>query len=338
MGKTTKDVPAVQKKTGVLATLKGMHELSLILIILVFGVFLTFASPIFLTWTNLKTVLSGMSTDGIMTIGMAVILISGGLDLSIGSVMCLSMVIGARVLLTGANPILAVLVTVAFAAAIGWAQGMVITKLNLTHFIVTLCTMGMARGMVLGLTGGRPISLIARLEEVPWFKVVGQGSIGGVVPMQLLIFLALAVFMDFMTRKSAPMRRVFYTGSNEKAARYSGIRVDRVKIAACIFCSACAGLASVIYMVKFSGVPVSAGTGAEMTAISSCVIGGCSMNGGKGTIFGALLGLMLMSLVTNAMNLLSVPTTWQNFITYSILLLAVVIDVIQQNRAKKKAS
>lgn len=326
------------KKKNVLASVKGMHELSLIVIILIFGVILSIASPLFLTWTNLRTVLSGMSTDGIMTIGMAVVLISGGLDLSVGSVMCLAMVVGARALMAGLNPVLVVLISIAFAAAIGWAQGMVITKLNLTHFIVTLCTMGMARGLVLGLTGGRPISLISRLEEVPWFKIIGQGNVAGFIPMQLIIFLVIAIVMDFMTRKSSPMRLVFYTGSNEKAAKYSGIRTDRVKIASMIFCSICAGLAGVIYMVKFSGVPMTAGQGAEMTAISSCVIGGCSMNGGKGTIFGAVLGLTLMSMVTNAMNLLSVPSTWQQFITYTILLVAVVFDVVSQMRAKKKAA
>ncbi len=326
------------EKKNSLAKLKGMHELSLIIIILVFGVILSIASPLFMTWTNIRTVLSGMSTDGLMTIGMAVVLISGGLDLSVGSVMCLSMVLGAQVLLAGGNPFMACLVILVFVAAFGWLQGMMITKLNLTHFIVTLCTMGMARGLVLGLTGGRSLSLLARLEDYPWFKIVGQGLVFDFLPMQLIIFLIVAVAMDFLTRKSSPMRLVFYTGSNEKAARYSGIRVDRVKIAACMFCSICAGLAGIIYMVKFSGCPVTAGTGAEMTAISSCVIGGCSMNGGKGTIFGAVLGLTLMSMVTNAMNLLSVPSTWQQFITYSILLVAVVFDVISQMRSKKKAA
>lgn len=333
---TPSQAPAA--KGGALRRIAGMREMNLLLIILAFGVVLACTSEFFFTWTNIKTVLSGMSTDGIMVIGMTVILISSGIDLSVGSVMCFAMVVGAKLFAGGWNPWLAALAALAVSTAIGWLMGMLVTKVKLTHFIVTLCFMGIARGLVLAITSGTPISLIAKLEEFPQFKIMGQGSVFGVLPMQVIIFLALAIFADFMVRKSAAMRLVFYTGSNEKAAAYSGILTDRVKVAACMFCSLCAGLAGVIYMVKFSGVPVSAGTGAEMTAISSAVIGGCSMNGGRGTILGAVLGLVLMSMVTNAMNLYSVPSTWQELIRYSILLLAVILDNIQQNAQLKKAS
>ncbi|MBQ4504887.1 MAG: ABC transporter permease, partial [Firmicutes bacterium] len=143
---------------------------------------------------------------------------------------------------------------------------------------------------------------------------------------------------DFMLRKSAVCRQIFYTGSNEKAAAYSGIKTDRVKIAVMMISGFLCGIGGVIYMVRFSGVPVSAGEGFEMTAIASCVIGGVSMNGGRGTVLGAVLGLTFMTLITNAMNLFLVSPTVQELIRYLIVLAAVILDNAQANaRAKKLA-
>ncbi len=330
-----------QERGNLRETLKkiaSMREMTLILIITAFCIFLSLTSPFFATWINIKVLLSGLSTDALLVIGMTIILISGGIDLSIGSVMCLAMAICAKLFLAGWNPWVAAVAAIGGAVTVGWVIGMLVTKIKLTHFIVTLCFMGIARGIVLTISSGTPISLVAQLASAPAFKMIGQGNVFGFLPMQVIIFIVLAIVADFMVRKSAAMRLVFYTGSNEKAAQYSGILVDRVKIAACMLCSAFAGIAGVIYMVKFSGVPMSAGVGTEMIAISSCVIGGCSMNGGKGTVFGAVLGLTLMSLVTNAMNLFAVTPTWQDLIRYCILLCAVVLDYLQQNSLKKKVS
>jgi len=323
---------------GIFKKIMGMREMNLILIIIAFGVFLTTTTPYFATWLNIKVLLSGLSTDALLVIAMTIVLISGGIDLSIGSVMCLTMAVSATMFRGGMNPWLASIVGIIAAIIVGWVQGMLITKIKLSHFIVTLCFMGIARGLVLTISNGTPISLVAPLAATPVFKTIGQGNIFGFIPMQVIIFLILAVISDFMTRKSAPMRQVFYTGSNEKAAAYSGIMVDRVKIAAMMISGLFAGIAGVIYMVKFSGVPMSAGSGAEMTAISSAVIGGCSMNGGRGTIFGAILGLVLMSMVTNAMNLFAVSPTLQDLIRYLILLLAVILDNLQQNALVKRTS
>lgn len=329
---------SVEKKTSWFKKMMALREMNLILIILVFGIFLAFTTDTFATWLNIKVLLSGLSTDALLVIAMTIVLISGGIDLSIGSLMCLTMAVSATLFKGGMNPWLASVIGIVASVAVNWVQGMLITKIKLSHFIVTLCFMGIARGMVLYIAGGTPISLVAKLATTKVFKMIGQGNVFGFIPMMVIIFLVLAVVSDFMTRKSAAMRQVFYTGSNEKAAEYSGIKVDRVKIAAMMLSGMFAGLAGVIYMVKFNGVPMSAGEGAEMTAISSAVIGGCSMNGGRGTVFGAVLGLILMSMVTNAMNLFAVSPTLQDLIRYFILLLAVVLDNLQQNAQLKKAS
>jgi ribose transport system permease protein len=257
-------------------------------------------------------------------------LIIGGIDLSVGSVLCLSMTICSLLFLGGMNPWLAALVAVAACVLIGLIMGMIVTRLGLSYFIVTLAFMGIARGLVLILSGGTPVSIVAELDAQTLFKSLGQGQFLGIIPMQVVIFLVIALVSDYIVRSSSAMRLVFYTGSNEKAAEYSGINTNKVKILVGMVCSGLCGVAGIIYLTKFSGVPMSAGSGLEMTAISSAVIGGASLTGGRGTVAGSILGLALMAFVTNAMTLFTVPPFWQDFIKYSILLIAVVLDQLQQ--------
>jgi ribose transport system permease protein len=148
--------------------------------------------------------------------------------------------------------------------------------------------------------------------------------------MTVLLFIIIATLSEIGVRKSVLMRMVFYTGSNPKAAAYSGINVDRVKILSCMACSVFAALAGIIYLNKFSGVSMTAGVGMEMTAIASAVIGGVSIYGGKGSILGAILGLTLMALVQNGMTLFNVPAAWQDLVRYLIVLGAVTFDAIRQ--------
>ncbi|MDR1884631.1 MAG: ABC transporter permease [Synergistaceae bacterium] len=315
-----------------------MREMTLILILIVLIAVLSVTSKYFATWANIKVVLGSLSIDGIAVIGMTVILISGGIDLSVGSVMCLSMTICAMSILKGVNPWLAAVAAIAGCALVGLVIGLLVTRIHLTHFIVTLCFLGIARGIVYALTTGTPISLVTPLSKEPAFRFLGQGQIGGVLPMTVLIFLVLAVLAEIFVRKSSLMRLVFYTGSNEKAAAYSGINVNKVKIMTCVACSVFAGIAGIIYVNKFSGVPVSAGSGLEMTAIASAVIGGVSMNGGRGSILGAILGLAMMALVQDALTLFMVAPFWQDLIRYLIVLGAVMIDALQKNAALRKIS
>ena len=156
--------------------------------------------------------------------------------------------------------------------------------------------------------------------------------------MVVVIFVIIAIIMDFFVRNSSTIRLVFYTGSNEKAAAYSGINVNRVTTLTCVACSVFAGIAGIIYVNRFSGVPLTAGTGMEMTAIASAVIGGVSFNGGKGSILGALLGLALMAFVQNAMTLFNVQAFWQDLIRYLIVLGAVIFDGVQQKMAHRRVA
>ena len=318
--------------------LKNARETSLILIIVAICIVLSITNPYFAKWANIQTLLGSIAINGILTIGMIVVMISGGLDQSIGAVMCMSMAFSAKAITLGVPPLLAILIGLVGAAACGLVIGLIVTKLNLSHFIVTLCFMGIARGVVYVMTAGISISLVADLKTMPALAFIGSGYIGGAVPMSFIIFLVLAIAADLYARKSSGMRKVYYTGSNEMAAKHSGIKINRVKVLACVACSVLAGIASVIYMSKYSGVSVSAGQGAEMTALSAAVIGGVSMNGGKGTVAGGLLGLLLIVLIQDAMTLFSVQAVWQDLIRYVIVLLAVILDVLQERARKKKNS
>lgn len=307
-----------------------LREINLLVIILVLIVGLSFTSPYFAKWANIKVVLGSLSIDGIVVIGMTIILISGGIDLSVGAVLCLSMTIIGKLFLNGMNPWIAAVCSLFICAGIGALMGFLVTKLKLSNLIVSLCFMGICRGIVYTLTTGTPVSLVRVLANAPKFRFIGQGQIAGIIPMTVIIFIIIVIISEIFVRKSILMRMVFYTGSNARAAAYSGINVNRVMIFTCMACSMFASIAGLIYVNKFSGVPLSAGIGMEMTAIASAVIGGVSIYGGKGSILGAILGLALMALVQNGMTLFSVPAFWQDLVRYLIVLGAVTFDAVRQ--------
>lgn len=309
------------RSTG-LARLLKMRETGLIAIILVLFVAMSFASPYFLTWVNIRAMVMAFAVEGIVVVGMTVLLISGGIDLSVGSVTALAMVIAGLLFLNGVDPWLASAIAIAACTGIGALMGFFVTRIGLHHFIVSLAVMVIARGLCLLGTGGRPLGLYTLPES---FKFIGQGSIGP-IPVVILIFVVVVVVFDFLLRRSTAFRRVFYTGSNEKAAAYSGIRTKKVIFLTTTLCSALSGVAGVIYMARFGSAQPTFGTGMELNVIAAAVIGGASLKGGSGTILGAILGAVLLSVVSSSLALLDVSVYWQDIIRGSILLAAVTVD------------
>lgn len=299
-----------------------MRETGLIVIILGLFVVMSFASPYFLSWANMRAMSMAFAVDGILVIGMTILLISGGIDLSVGSVTAFAMVIAGWLFLNGINPWLASGIAIALCAGIGAFQGFFVTKIGLHHFIVSLAVMVIARGACLLFTGGRPIGLFTLPPE---FKFIGQGSIGP-IPIVIIIFLVFVIAFDFLLRRTTIFRKVFYTGSNEKAAAYSGIRTKKVIFLTTTLCSTLCGVAGIIYMARFGSAQPTFGIGLELTVIAAAVIGGASLNGGSGSILGAILGVILLSLVSSSLALLDVSVYWQDIIRGSILLSAVTID------------
>lgn len=305
-----------------------VREFGLLAIIILISVGMSFASPYFLTWSNMRAIMLSFSIEGIVVIGMTILLIVGGIDLSVGSVVCLSMVIGGALFLSGLDPWTASLIAIACCGFIGFLMGQIVTRIGLHFFIVSLAVMVIARGLCLLITRGTPQSLFTL---PPSFKFIGQGTIKG-LPFVIVIFFVLIALFDVMLRRTTLFRRVYYTGSNEKAARFSGINTDRTKVICATICSTLAGVAGVVYMARFGAATPQFGIGMELSVIAAAVIGGASLNGGSGTIAGAVLGAGLLSLVTSSLILLDVPVYWQDIIRGGILLIAVTADHLLNSR------
>lgn len=313
---------ATTQHQSLLSRLFGARETGLVLIIMVLFMAMTFASPHFLTWTNMRAMAMAFSVEAIVVVGMTILLISGGIDLSVGSVTALAMVIAGLLFLAGVNPWIASLIAIAACAGIGAIMGFFVTVVGLHHFIVTLAAMVIARGLCLLGTGGRPLGLFELPDSFKW---IGIGSIGP-IPVAIVVFLVTVVVFDFLLRRTTAFRKVFYTGSNERAAAYSGIRTKRVLFLTTMLCSTLCGVAGIIYMARFGSAQPTFGVGMELNVIAAAVIGGASLSGGKGSILGAILGAVLLSLVSSSLALLNVSVYWQDIIRGSILLAAVTFD------------
>lgn len=298
------------------------RETGLLLIILALFFVMSVISPYFLTVENIRAMAMAFAVESIVVVGMTILLISGGIDLSVGSVTALAMVVAGWLFLQGVDPWMAAALAIGLTTAVGMAMGFLVTVVGLHHFIVSLGVMVIARGVCLLATGGRPLGLFSLPPE---FKFIGQGTLFS-IPLVLVIFAVVVFVFDLLLRRTTAFRKVFYTGSNPKAAAYSGIRVGRVIFATTTLCSTLCGFAGIIYMARFGSAQPSFGIGMELNVIAAAVIGGASLSGGSGTIFGAILGAVLLSVVSSSLALLNVSVYWQDIIRGSILLGAVLFD------------
>lgn len=311
---------------------REIRELNLIVIIIVVGAILAILTPHFLKESNLLTTAIGFSADGIIVVGMTIALVSGGFDLSVGSVMGLSGVAAAVFFTMGVNIWVACILALLIGVLCGLFNGLFIGKVGLNPFITTLAMQGIARGAAYVLTEGSPVSLSG---VSPSFKLIGSGNILG-LPIIVVIFIVIAIIGDFMLRKTEPLRKVFYTGSNEKAAILSGINTSNVKLGVYIIASSLAALAGILSIARFSVATPSAGTNAELRNISAAVIGGASLSGGEGTVFGSVLGVLLLNIINNGLVLLNVSVYWQNLINGLILIIAVTFDFLSHKKSMDK--
>ncbi len=307
---------------------KGFREATIILTILMFSVIISLLAPNFFTVDNLRTTAIGMSADGIIAIGMTVALVSGGFDLSVGSVMGVSSVIAGGLYLAGVDIWVGCLIAVLISLLLGLFDGVLIGKVGINPFIITLGMMQMARGVAYVVTTGSPQSLASVPES---FSFLGKEGILG-IPFIVLVFILLAVAGDILMRKSSPFRKVFYIGSNEKAASLSGINVSRTKIGVYMLTAFLASISGLLTLSRFGVATPTAGQGTELRVISAAVIGGASLSGGEGTILGAVLGIILLNLINNALVLLKVSVYWQQLISGLILIAAVTIDHLSHRK------
>jgi ribose transport system permease protein len=321
-----------KKYNSVVRSVASFREAGIILIIFIVCFILSLLTPHFLTRDNLITTAIGLSADGIMVIGMTVALVSGGFDLSVGSIMGLSGVTAGILYLEGMNIWIACIIALIVGMVCGLVNGFFIGIVGLNPLITTLGMMGIARGAAYVLTQGSPLSLFAIPKS---FAFLGEGKILG-IPVIVFLFFAMAIIGDFLLRRSEPIRRVFYVGSNEKAAILSGINASKVKIGVFILTATLSSIAGILSLARFTVAAPTAGLGSELRVISAAVIGGASLNGGEGTILGAVLGVILLNIISNGLILLNVSVYWQDLINGIILIIAVTFDYISHKNKLKR--
>ena len=304
----------------------AQREFSLFLVLVVASVFMAYMSPVFLTWANAEAMLLALSVDAIIAVGMVVLLISGGLDLSIGATLGLTGVVTGLLLNSGQPAWAAILLGLAAAMLVGIGNGLLVSRLKINPFITTLGMQMMIRGLLLVLAKGKAV-----LNLPESFTVIGQGRLFG-VQYPIYIMLILVIVGEILVRNTRFFRQSYYIGGNEKAARLSGINVDLVKIFNYCLVAALAGVAGLLITARFGSSSVTVGGGLELRVITATIIGGASLNGGEGSVLGAFLGAMFMAMLANSLNLLGVDVYWQNLITGLILIVAVVIDVLNEKR------
>ena len=300
----------------------GLREITLLILIIALVIGMSFASPYFLTMANARAMLAGMVPTGIIVVGMAMLLVSGAFDLSVGSVLALASTLCAMMLMAGFGIPAAIVLTIALGLTIGALNGFLVTGLRINPLVATLGTMSAARGAALVLTEGFSLSALP-----PEFGFAGGTDVLG-LPLIVWIMFATVILGDLALRHTAFLRQVYFIGSNERAARLSGIRVDVVRIAVFMITGGLAAAAGILLASRLmSGTPT-AGNGLELQVLAAAVIGGASLRGGEGTVLGAFLGVVFVSIINNAMTMLSVSVYWQMIVTGAVLVLAVAIDML----------
>lgn len=309
-----------------------MNEAVVLAVVIVVFVALSIASPYFLTAQNLRTLTIGLAAEGIIVVGMTLALASGGFDLSVGSVMGLAAIVTAYLTVGGLDVWLSAIVGVLLGALIGSINGWLISRVKINPFITTLGMMTIARGLIYVITDGSSLPIYDAPQA---FLDLGAGSFFG-IPIIVIIFVIVALFGDFLMRNSAFVRKVFYVGSNAKAAALSGISVPRVQFTVYLIVGVLAAIAGILSLARFGTATPSTGAGVEMRVISAAIIGGASITGGAGTVLGSVLGLVLLSLISNALVLLNVSVNWQSAISGLILLVAVAVDTLSKRRPRRE--
>lgn len=285
---------------------------------------LSIACPAFLTRANLLNIVRQSSIHGVMAIGMTFVILTGGIDLSVGSVLALTGIFCAYLEHKGQPVELIVIGTMGLGALTGLINGVIITKGRVTPLVATLGMMSVARGLAHIFTGGQPVSGFGGR-----FSYIGEGEPLG-VPVPILIFLLAVLVAAVVLRRTRLGRYIYAIGGNDEAARFSGINVDRFKIAAYAIAGLTAALGSVILTARLNAAESIAGQGYELDVIASVVIGGTSLMGGRGSIWGTLLGALLIGTINNGMNLLLIPAYWQLVAKGAIIVCAALIDRLRE--------
>ena len=282
----------------------------------------------FLTPKNMFNILRQNASNLFLATGMTMVIILGGIDLSVGSVIALSGVVAAGCVVNfGLPEAVGFIAAIAVGAAVGLFNGFIICKTDIPPFIVTLASMNITKGIALVLTGGAPIRCMTDA-----FKFPGAGYVGP-VPTPVILMFIIFILAALMINKTQLGRHIYAVGGNVQAAKFSGISVQKVKFIVYAYTGVMAGIAGVVIASRlYSGQPT-AGDGAEMDAIASVVVGGTSMSGGSGRIGGTLIGVLIIGVLNNGLNLMGVDSNFQYIVKGLVILLAVYVDFLRNKKA-----
>jgi ribose transport system permease protein len=303
-------------------------------LIVLFVVF-SLASPNFFQFSNIVGILLATAVNGVLALGVTFVIITAGIDLSIGTVMTFSAVMTGVFITFWKLPVmLGIVGGLAAGALCGLVNGVVIAKMKIPPFIATLGMLNIAKGLSLVISGLKPIYF----NDTPEFNNLAMGSfLGSIIPgldipNVVLVLFGAAIVAAFILTRTVLGRYTFALGSNEEATRLSGVNVDAWKIGVYTLCGMFAGLAGVMIAGRLNSAQPSLGQGYELDAIAAAVIGGTSLSGGEGTILGTIIGAFIISTLTNGLRILSVPQEWQTVVTGAIVILAVYLDIIRRRR------
>jgi ribose transport system permease protein len=312
-----------QEKKSILATLFSYRESAIFLALIILMATVTIFAPNFMSGSNLYLVSRQISFVAVVAFGELFVILTGGIDLSVGSVMGLSGVVAAGAMASGQSIILSVLLGLATGIALGLINGLLISYIRIAPFIATLGMLSFARGVILIVTKGWPITNIPKP-----FLIVGQGDFLS-LPIPLWVMIVLAAVAHFLLSRTAFGRRTYAIGGNEQATFLSGINVKKIKVFLYMISGFMASVVGIILIARFNSAQADTGTGWELDAIAAAVIGGTSLSGGSGSIFGVIIGAAIMGVIRNGLVLMRVSPYWQTAVIGIIIVLAAVLDRIK---------
>lgn len=292
--------------------------IALVLLVLIIGVI----SPEFRTFSNFLSLLRQSSINGFIAFGMTFVILTGGIDLSVGSVLALTTAFCASFISNGMPVGLAMILALLIGTAFGVISGVMITKGRLQPFIATLITMTVYRGLTMIFMDGKPIS---NLGDSFLLKFVGKGNLFG-IPVPVILFLIVFAIVAFLLEMTTFGRRIYATGSNWKSAKLAGVNIDRTKIIAYAISGCLAAVSGLILLSRLGSAQPTLGDGYELDAIAAVALGGTSMNGGRGRIWKTFVGVLIIAVLNNGLNILGVSSYYQDVVKGIVILIAVMSD------------
>lgn len=288
--------------------------------LLILCIVISVLTPRFLTIPNILNVFTQVSVNAIIAVGMCFVILTGGIDLSVGSTLAISGAIAASLAQKNVNIVLILVATVIIGGLIGLINGIIVAKGKIQAFIVTLATMTVFRGVTYVYTNGTPISGLGTN-----FTFVGNGTIIG-IPLPVIIIAIVALIAWYVLTQTRYGRYVYAVGGNEDSSRLSGINTDKIKALVYVLSGAAAALSAIVVTSRIGSASPNAGSGFELDAIAAVVLGGTSLSGGEGSLTGTIIGAMIIGVLNNGLNLMNVSPFYQSIVKGLVILLAVMLD------------